>query len=93
MDVRQMLHVLLKMFIFFTMCAPTVEELVQEIKQHQDLKVLRLEGNTLGVDAARAIAKALESKDQLQVHIIKAKNCCLTVCMTLVYTDSMIHRL
>ncbi|XP_051928236.1 ran GTPase-activating protein 1b [Hippocampus zosterae] len=46
--------------------AESVEELVQEIEQHQDLKVLRLEGNTLGVDAARAIAKALESKDQLQ---------------------------
>ncbi|XP_077407280.1 ran GTPase-activating protein 1b [Vanacampus margaritifer] len=46
--------------------AESVEELVQEIEQYQDLKVLRLEGNTLGVDAARAIAKALESKDQLQ---------------------------
>ncbi|XP_049614958.1 ran GTPase-activating protein 1b isoform X2 [Syngnathus scovelli] len=46
--------------------AQSVEELVQEIEQCQDLKVLRLEGNTLGVDAARAISKALERKDQLQ---------------------------
>ncbi|XP_077358323.1 ran GTPase-activating protein 1b isoform X2 [Festucalex cinctus] len=46
--------------------ADSVEELVQEIERQQDLRVLRLEGNTLGVDAARAIAKALESKDQLQ---------------------------
>ncbi|XP_061611102.1 ran GTPase-activating protein 1b isoform X2 [Phyllopteryx taeniolatus] len=46
--------------------AESVEGLVQEIEQYQDLRALRLEGNTLGVDAARAIAKALESKQQLQ---------------------------
>ncbi|XP_057682896.1 ran GTPase-activating protein 1b [Corythoichthys intestinalis] len=44
----------------------SVEELVQEIERYQHLRALRLEGNTLGVDAARAIAKALESKDRLQ---------------------------
>ncbi|XP_077481251.1 ran GTPase-activating protein 1b [Stigmatopora argus] len=44
----------------------SVEDLVQEIERHQHLRALRLEGNTLGVEAARAIAKALESKDQLQ---------------------------
>lgn len=46
-----------------------MEELVREIEQHQFLRALCLEGNTLGVDAARAIAKALESKDMLQVLI------------------------
>ncbi|XP_054625144.1 ran GTPase-activating protein 1b [Dunckerocampus dactyliophorus] len=46
--------------------AESVEELVQEIEQCHDLRALRLEGNTLGVEAARAIARALESKDQLQ---------------------------
>ncbi|TKS90100.1 Ran GTPase-activating protein 1 [Collichthys lucidus] len=46
--------------------AASVEELVREIEQYQGLRALRLEGNTVGVDAARAIAKALESKDQLQ---------------------------
>lgn len=46
-----------------------VEELVREIEQHQSLRALCLEGNTVGVDAARAIAKALESKDMLQVVI------------------------
>lgn len=45
----------------------SVEELVHEIEQYQGLRALRLEGNTVGVEAARAIAKALESKDQLQV--------------------------
>lgn len=44
----------------------SVEELVREIDQYQDLRALRLEGNTLGVEAAQAIAKALEKKDQLQ---------------------------
>lgn len=46
-----------------------VEELVREIEQHQCLRALCLEGNTVGVDAAWAIAKALESKDMLQVLI------------------------
>ncbi|XP_044034925.1 ran GTPase-activating protein 1b isoform X2 [Siniperca chuatsi] len=46
--------------------AQSVEELVREIEQYQSLRALRLEGNTVGVDAARAIAKALESKDLLQ---------------------------
>uniref|UniRef100_A0A8C1L7F1 Ran GTPase-activating protein 1 n=1 Tax=Cyprinus carpio TaxID=7962 RepID=A0A8C1L7F1_CYPCA len=35
-------------------------EMVQEIEQYQGLRSLRLEGNTLGVEAARAIAKSLE---------------------------------
>lgn len=46
--------------------AASVEELAREIEQYQGLRALRLEGNTVGVDAARAIAKALESKDLLQ---------------------------
>lgn len=44
----------------------SVEELVHEIEQYQGLRALCLEGNTVGVDAAQAIAKALESKDLLQ---------------------------
>ncbi|KAM9306912.1 ran GTPase-activating protein 1-like [Pholidichthys leucotaenia] len=46
--------------------AESVEGMVQEIQQYQDLRALRLEGNTVGVEAAQAIAKALETKDQLQ---------------------------
>uniref|UniRef100_A0A8C3B2L2 Ran GTPase activating protein 1b n=1 Tax=Cyclopterus lumpus TaxID=8103 RepID=A0A8C3B2L2_CYCLU len=46
--------------------AESVEELIREMEQYPGLRALRLEGNTLGVDAARAIAKALESKDLLQ---------------------------
>ncbi|KAJ0015732.1 hypothetical protein NQD34_014022 [Periophthalmus magnuspinnatus] len=44
----------------------SVKDIVQEIDQYQDLRALRLEGNTLGVEAAHAIAKALEKKDLLQ---------------------------
>ncbi|KAL0983987.1 hypothetical protein UPYG_G00135550 [Umbra pygmaea] len=46
--------------------AESVKELVRDIEKYQGLRALRLEGNTLGVEAAKAIAKALESKDQLQ---------------------------
>lgn len=44
----------------------SAEEMVREIEQFQDLRALRLEGNTVGVEAAQAIAKALEKKDLLQ---------------------------
>lgn len=44
-----------------------VKELVRDIEQYQGLRALCLEGNTLGVEAAQAIAKVLENKDQLQV--------------------------
>ncbi|XP_038152729.1 ran GTPase-activating protein 1b [Cyprinodon tularosa] len=46
--------------------AESVRELVSQIERYPGLRALRLEGNTVGVDAARAIAKALESKDRLQ---------------------------
>lgn len=51
----------------------SVEELVREMEQYQGLRAFRLEGNTVGVDAARAIAKALESKGLLQVLEITKK--------------------
>lgn len=38
-----------------------------EIEQFQGLKALRLEGNTVGVEAAQAISKVLETKRDLQV--------------------------
>ncbi|XP_041671167.1 ran GTPase-activating protein 1b [Cheilinus undulatus] len=44
----------------------SVKDLVREIEQYQDLRALCLEGNTVGVEAAQAIAKALKNKDQLQ---------------------------
>lgn len=43
------------------------------MEQYQGLRAFRLEGNTVGVDAARAIAKALESKGLLQVLEITKK--------------------
>lgn len=47
---------------------PLVAHIVEEIKAFQGLKALRLEGNTIGVEAAQAIAKALEDKSDFQVH-------------------------
>lgn len=41
---------------------------MHKIEQFQGLKALRLEGNTVGVEAAQAIAKSLESKKELQVR-------------------------
>ncbi len=41
--------------------------MVQEIEQCRGLQSLRLEGNTLGVEAAQAIAKSLEEKRELEV--------------------------
>ncbi|XP_072299850.1 ran GTPase-activating protein 1-like [Eucyclogobius newberryi] len=42
--------------------AKSVEEIVKEIQDFEGLRALRLEGNTFGVEAAQAIAKALETK-------------------------------
>jgi len=44
-----------------------VEEIVKEIEDFQGLEALRLEGNTIGVEAAQAIAKALETKRNFKV--------------------------
>ncbi|KAL2078072.1 hypothetical protein ACEWY4_025757 [Coilia grayii] len=46
--------------------AESVSEIVSTIETFQGLQALRLEGNTIGVEAAQAIAKALESKSELQ---------------------------
>ncbi|XP_077475968.1 ran GTPase-activating protein 1-like isoform X1 [Stigmatopora argus] len=44
----------------------SVEEIVKEIEDFEGLQALRLEGNTVGVEAAKAIAKALETKSQFK---------------------------
>ncbi|XP_067311826.1 ran GTPase-activating protein 1a [Pseudorasbora parva] len=46
--------------------AQSVAEIVKEIEAFDGLRALRLEGNTIGVEAAQTIAKALEKKSQLQ---------------------------
>lgn len=46
--------------------AQSVEEIVKEIKDFKGLQALRLEGNTIGVEAAQAIAKALETKKEFK---------------------------
>lgn len=46
--------------------AQSVEEIVKEIQDFEGLQALRLEGNTFGVEAAKAIAKALETKKEFK---------------------------
>ncbi|CAJ1075847.1 ran GTPase-activating protein 1a isoform X2 [Xyrichtys novacula] len=46
--------------------AKSVEEMVKEIQDFEGLQALRLEGNTVGVEAAQAIAKALETKSEFK---------------------------
>lgn len=41
---------------------------IKEIEEFDGLEALRLEGNTVGVEAARVIAKALEKKSELKVR-------------------------
>lgn len=48
------------------LCA--AEEVIKEIEDFDCLEALRLEGNTVGVEAAKVIAKALEKKSQLKVR-------------------------
>uniref|UniRef100_A0A8C1MHS8 Ran GTPase-activating protein 1 n=1 Tax=Cyprinus carpio TaxID=7962 RepID=A0A8C1MHS8_CYPCA len=46
--------------------AQSVEKMVRAIQEFDGLRALRLEGNTIGVEAAQTIAKALEKKSDLQ---------------------------
>ncbi|KAM8929937.1 ran GTPase-activating protein 1 isoform 2-T2 [Pelodytes ibericus] len=46
--------------------AEDAEEVIHEIDEFDGLQALRLEGNTVGVEAARAIAKALETKPDMK---------------------------
>lgn len=46
--------------------AKDAQEIVDGIKNFQDLKALCLEGNTLGLEAAKVIAKALEEKSKFE---------------------------
>ncbi|XP_060705263.1 ran GTPase-activating protein 1b isoform X2 [Hemiscyllium ocellatum] len=46
--------------------AEAAAEIIEEIEKFEHLQALRLEGNTIGVEAAKAIAKSLSSKKELQ---------------------------
>lgn len=48
------------------LCA--AKEVSKEIEEFDGLEALRLEGNTVGVEAAKVIAKALEKKAELKVR-------------------------
>ena len=49
---------------FFSFAA---KEIVEAIEKCKNLKTLKLEGNTLGVDSAKAISKALERHPEFEV--------------------------
>ncbi|XP_062918777.1 ran GTPase-activating protein 1b isoform X2 [Mobula hypostoma] len=46
--------------------AEAVAEIIEEIEKFDHLQALCLEGNTIGVEAAKAIAKSLDNKKELQ---------------------------
>uniref|UniRef100_A0A8C3RK88 Ran GTPase-activating protein 1 n=1 Tax=Cyanoderma ruficeps TaxID=181631 RepID=A0A8C3RK88_9PASS len=46
--------------------AEDAEEVIKQIEDFNGLEALRLEGNTVGVEAAKVIAKALEKKSELK---------------------------
>lgn len=46
--------------------ADDAKDVIQEIEDFDGLEALRLEGNTVGVEAAKVIAKALEKKSELK---------------------------
>ncbi|NXI44006.1 RAGP1 protein, partial [Galbula dea] len=46
--------------------AEDAEEVIKQIEEFDGLEALRLEGNTVGVGAAKVIAKALEKKSELK---------------------------
>ncbi|XP_010225289.1 PREDICTED: ran GTPase-activating protein 1-like [Tinamus guttatus] len=48
--------------------AEDAEEVIKQIEEFDGLEALRLEGNTVGVEAAKVIAKALEKKSELKVR-------------------------
>jgi Ran GTPase-activating protein 1 len=50
-------------YVFYLFIA---RDVIQAINSCRDLHYLNLEGNTLGVDAAKGIAKALESHSEFK---------------------------
>ncbi|KAM6417952.1 ran GTPase-activating protein 1 isoform 1-T3 [Pluvialis apricaria] len=46
--------------------AEDADEVIKQIEEFDGLEALRLEGNTVGVEAAKVIAKALEKKSELK---------------------------
>ncbi|EPY88540.1 ran GTPase-activating protein 1 [Camelus ferus] len=49
--------------------AEDAKDVIKEIEEFDGLEALRLEGNTVGVEAARVIAKALEKKSELKISL------------------------
>lgn len=61
---------------------------MKEIREFEGLCALRLEGNTVGVEAAQAIAKALEDKRDFQVYTMSTH---LLICLTM--SQTFLHSL
>lgn len=62
---------------------PTAKDVIKEIEDFDGLEALRLEGNTVGVEAAKVIAKALEKKSELKVRIQarRVRSQCCSCCL------------
>ena len=56
------------------------KELVEEISKCPHMTALRMEGNTVGVEAAEAIAKALEKHPEFEVSLTRSWVCCYCYC-------------
>ena len=56
--------------IFLLIHLYEASEVVKAIKECKDLQALRLNGNTIGVEAAAAIADALKDRKELEVLLI-----------------------
>jgi Ran GTPase-activating protein 1 len=50
--------------------AEDVQEFVDTINQMDDLEVIKLSGNTIGVEAGQALAEALKTKTKLKVRFL-----------------------
>lgn len=48
----------------------SAEEICNAIKESKDMQALCLEGNTIGVDAAKAIAEVLSKRPEFEVQKI-----------------------
>ena len=67
-------HYLFLLLMFTLIIFIVAQEIVDAIEKCDNLRALRLEGNTLGTDAAKYIAKSLMKHPELEVRIVDINN-------------------
>lgn len=50
--------------------AADLEKYIKELREMEDIEEIRLQGNTLGIEACRALGEVLQTKKTLQVRIL-----------------------